>query len=319
MKANHASCLEDVQAVRAFLAVAESLSFTRAAEAMFVTQSAVSHQVARLERALGARLLDRRGRNVSLTPAGAALVESSRRVFASFAEAELAVRRAERPDLGHLRIGATVTACEYLIPTALREFRECFPSYTLSITPGDSPESARRLTDGQIDLGLMIRVEGGPRLDYRELFADELGLVVSPLHPWARPGAGGRVRPPPASELAGQTMVLYSRNSATYGLVERHFARLKAPLRDVIELGSIKATVELVKLGLGVSVLARWAVRPELAEGSLAWVPLPGPRLRRSWCVGTSAGRPLSTAEQTFVGLCAAAAAELADPPAAES
>src|SRR5579875_1636319 len=149
--------MEDVHQLKVFLAVAEQLSFTRAAEGLYLTQSAVSHQIAKLERQLGAALLSRQGRNVTLTAIGRELVPHARRVFAALADAEAAVRRAARPDAGHLRVGATSTACQYLIPEALREFRECYPGFTLSILPADSPALAERLLEGAIDLAVMVR------------------------------------------------------------------------------------------------------------------------------------------------------------------
>jgi DNA-binding transcriptional LysR family regulator len=297
--------VEDVHQLKVFVAVAENLSFTRAAESLYLTQSAVSHQIARLEQQLGAALLLRQGRAVSLTAVGQSLLTHARRVFAALDDATAAVRQAARPDAGRLRIGATSTACQYLIPEALREFRACFPAYSLSILPGDSPVVAERLAEGSIDLAVMIRHERRSRMAYHHLFTDELGMLVSPLHPWAKSGKVDR------QQLGEQRLVHYSRNSATFRLVDRYFARMRAPLHDPIELGSMEAIKELVKLGLGVSVVARWIARSEIAERSLVWLPLPGGRLKRSWCIATPSGKKLSVAEQTFIGLCQDAAAAL--------
>src|SRR6187401_3534671 len=104
----------DVHQMQVFLAVAEKLSFTRAAEGLFLTQSAVSHQIAKLEGLVGAELLLRQGRTVALTPAGREMVHQAKRVLASLGEAEIAVRQAARPDQGRLRIGASSTACQYI-------------------------------------------------------------------------------------------------------------------------------------------------------------------------------------------------------------
>lgn len=300
--------MDDVHALRVFCAVAQNLSFTRAAETLFLTQSAVSHQVAALEKQLNAPLFERRGRTVALTPAGNVLYDRSQRVFAALDGAADAVRQAAQPGLGRLRIGASPTACQYLVPESLREFRECFPNYLLSITPGDSPAVAERVIDGSIDLGIMIRPEQrerGGRLVYHELFEDVLGFLLAPLHPWARQGKVDR------REIADQRMVLYSRKSATFRAVERWFLKMKTPLRDPIELGSMEAIKELVKLGLGISVMAPWVARPELNQGSLVWLPLPGGRVSRQWCVAVQAGKTLSLAEQTFIGLCRSAAENL--------
>src|SRR5688500_17313801 len=123
----HGSRMENVHQLRVFTAVAETLSFTRAAERLFLTQSAVSHQIAKLERELGCMLLERNGRTVSLTISGRTLLIESRRVFAQIETALEATRQAADNDRGRIRIGASNTACQYILPEALREFRECFP------------------------------------------------------------------------------------------------------------------------------------------------------------------------------------------------
>ena len=295
----------DVHQLRVFTSVAENLSFTRAAERLFLTQSAVSHQIARLEREIGCPLLERQGRTVTLTAAGREMAVHARRVFAAVAEAEAAARHAGRPDAGRLRIGASSTACQYIIPEALREFRECFPAYSLAITPGDSPQTAERLAHGEIDLGLMVRLDRQRKLVYHDLFDDELQFMVSPLHPWAKS------RKVDIRQLVEQHMVVYSRSSATFRLIERYYLKMNVPLRDWIELGDMGAIKELVKLGLGISVTAEWTARPEVAEKSLVLLHLPGAKLQRSWCIGAANGRELSLAEQTFIGLCQAVAGQL--------
>jgi DNA-binding transcriptional LysR family regulator len=298
--------MEDVHQLRVFMAVAENLSFTRAAQALFLTQSAVSHQVADLEKKLATPLFVRHGRSISLTPAGTVLTEQAARVFASLRDAETAVRTAARQDLGRLRVGASSTACQYIIPESLREFRECFPGYTMSIMPGDTPLVTEKLLDGSIDLGLLIRPDRKLKLSYHELMTDELGFLVSPLHPWARAGKVDR------RGLPDQRMVLYSRASETFRLVEKYFLRSGAPLRDWTELGSMEAIKELVKLGLGVSIIAKWIALPEISQRSLVWLPLPGMKLKRVWCIASTGGRELSIAEQTFIGLCQTVAKDLA-------
>ncbi len=298
--------MEDVHQLKSFLAVAENLSFTKAAETLFLTQSAVSHQIADLERTLGIELFIRHGRTIELTAPGRVLVERARRVMAELRDARHAVVAAARPDLGRLRIGASAAACQYLIPESLREFRESFPSYSLSIMPGDSPVVAERLLEGSIDLGVMLKPEQRLKLTYFDLFEDQLGFVVSPLHPWAKTGKVDR------KDLPRQRMIFYSHGSTTFRIVERYFVRMKTPLADFIELGSMEAIKELIKLGLGVSMMAKWICRAELTQKSLVWLPAPAGKLDRTWCIACSAGRKLSIAEQTFIGLCTEAAKQLA-------
>jgi LysR family transcriptional regulator, low CO2-responsive transcriptional regulator len=298
--------VEDVQQLRVFRAVAEKLSFTRAAEVLFITQSAVSHAVAALERNLGVMLFERRGRRVNLTSAGRVLLEQVPRVFAALAEAETRTKQSGRPELGRLRVGVSPTACQYLLPESIREFRESYPKYSLAVEVADSPRVVELLRENRIDLGVMLRAERSGTLVYHELFRDQLGFLVSPLHPWARAGEAER------ESIAAQHYILYSRGSTTFRLVEKHMATLGAPLQDYLELGSMEAIKELVKLGVGVSVVAPWIAKVELQERSLVWLPMPGRKLQRTWCVAHEAGRRPNIAEQTFIGLSRAVGMELA-------
>ncbi len=303
--------MTDAHKIRIFAAVAQSLSFTKAAQSLHLTQSAVSHAVASLERELDGPLLRREGKRVSLTDAGRVLVDHARKIFAAFDEAEAAVKRAARPDRGFLRIGASPAACQYLVPESLREFRESYPEFELSIAVADSPELSRQLHEGLIDLGLMIRTDRDRQLTFHDLFTDELGLLVSPAHPLAREKKVERNR------LVDEHFVLYTRTSFTFHLIERHLLKLQIPLRSFTELGSMEAIKELVKLGLGVTVAAPWIASTEIAQRSLVWLRLPGPPLKRNWSIAVRAGRRLSIAEQTFLGLCRTTAHNLAVSPTA--
>lgn len=297
--------MENVHQLKVFLAAADSLSFTQAAQRLFLTQSAVSHQIGKLERELGCTLFDRIGRTVALTKAGRTLVAEARRVFTQIDAAVEATRHAADSQRGQIRIGASSTACQYMLPEALREFRDCFPGYSLTILPGDSPASIDHLLADEIDLAVIIRSEPNRKIQLHPLLDDDLQIIASPLHPWAQARRVDR------KQLAGQRMILYSRGSATFRLVERHFARLQIPLQGWIELGDIGAIKELVKIGLGVSVMAAWVARRDVSVGSLVALPLPGPRLSRRWCIAHRASHELSLAEETFLGLCQAVAKKL--------
>jgi DNA-binding transcriptional LysR family regulator len=290
--------MEDVHKLRVFAAAAQSLSFTRAAQGLFLTQSAVSHTIAALEGELDTPLFRREGRRVALTGPGQVLLEHARRLFAALEDATAAVKRAARPGLGLLRIGASPAACQYLVPESLREFRANYPEFELAISVGDSPQVARQLHEGTIDLGLMIRIERDKGLTFHDVFSDELGFLISPLHSWAKERKVDR------RTLGEQQFVLYTRTSATFRLIERHLLKLGVALRSFTELGSMEASKELVKLGLGITVAAPWIAAAEIAAGSLVWLRIPGPALRRNWSIATRAGRRLSIGEQTFLGLC---------------
>ena len=290
----------DVHSLRVFAKVAELLSVTQAGEQLGLSQSAVSHQIAKLERETQVQLLERTGRRIKPTLAGEALCRHALEVIARCDGLPALVRAVGDPTRGVLRIGASVTACQYLVPDPLRELRACFPRLSISVVPGDSPQIGQWLADGQIDIGIIVRGnERTPGIQTRPLFRDRLGLVMPPAHPLvARP----KLTP---ADLKDQTWVLYNRTSTTSTKIQRHLSKLGVNPANAIELGAFEAIKELIKLGLGLGVMSDWTLQDELTDGSLLWRPLPGPRLEREWCIALPSHREASVIEETFAGLCA--------------
>jgi DNA-binding transcriptional LysR family regulator len=288
----------DSRQIRAFASLARTGSFTLAAKELHLTQSAISHSMKALEREVGCRVLDKLGKKVVLTEAGEALLVHVERILG-----EMALARAELDQLGkwgqsRLRLGASSTACQHILPTVLREFRESFPQCVISIEPGDTPEMIAALRDRRIDLAVNLEPHRDEPLSFRPLFTDELSFVISPLHAWAREGRVER------SQIAKQHYILYGKRSYTASMIDDYFREEDIVLYSSIDLGSMEAIKELVKLGLGVSILATWTCRKEIEERSLVSLPLGKRKLRRRWGVLHWRGRRLSLAEETFIGLC---------------
>ncbi|HEY3864003.1 MAG TPA: LysR substrate-binding domain-containing protein [Verrucomicrobiae bacterium] len=216
--------------------------------------------------------------------------------LAPFTTAELA---GGKLDAGaDYQAGASTTACQLLNPPVLREFKESFPDHAISIEPGDTPELVEALLSHQIDLALSLEVQREPRIKFHPLFSDELMFIVAPLHPWARSGRIER------AAIARQNYILYSKRSITCRLITEHFRREQMELNTVIEAGSMEATKELVKLGLGVSILAPWITHKEIEDGSLVALPPGRHKLQRNWGLLQWQGKQLNLAEETFIGLC---------------
>jgi LysR family transcriptional regulator, low CO2-responsive transcriptional regulator len=186
----------------------------------------------------------------------------------------------------------------------LREFKESFPEHAISIEPGDTQTLVQALLRHRVDLALTLEPDKDPQLDFHPLFSDELQFVVGALHPWALTRRADR------AEIPRQQYILYSKTSVTFRLVEEYFRREEMVLNTVIELGSMEATKELVKLGIGVSILAPWVARKEIEEGSLIALPLGRRKLERHWGVLRWRGKRLNLAEETFVGLCESATSQ---------
>jgi DNA-binding transcriptional LysR family regulator len=290
----------DSRQLHAFAALARRGSFTLAAKDLFLTQSAVSHAIKALEDDVGCRLLDRVGRRVLLTQAGEQFLRHTEKILSEMEAARAGLDTLTKWGHGRLRVGASTTACQHILPTVLREFRQSYPKCVIRIEPGDHGQQLDLLRSGQIDLALLIEPPGPVLAEFTfvPIFQDELRFLVAPLHAWAKLGRA------PHDAIEHETLVLYNKASHTFRLVQEYFREEKIALSNVIELGSMEAIKELVKIGIGAGVIAPWIARTELEAGSLVSLPLGPRKLSRRWGVAHLKGRRLALAEETFVGLC---------------
>src|SRR5436190_115275 len=206
--------LLDSRQLRAFCVLARTGSFTETARELHLTQSGISHSMKALEGDVGCRLLDRLGKKVVLTQAGEQLLHHATKILQEMENARESLAHLGKWGRGRLRIGASTTACQHLIPPVLREFKESFPDHVITIEPGDTPELVGGLLRHRIDLALALEADKEPQLEFHPLFTDELRFIVSALHPWARAGRVER------EEISRQNYILYNKHSITFRIVE---------------------------------------------------------------------------------------------------
>ncbi len=288
----------DSRQLRAFTILARTGSFTETARELHLSQSAVSHSMKALEGEAGCRLLDKMGKKAVLTQAGEQLLERATRILAEMSEARAELGRLGKWGQSRLRLGASTTACQHVLPGVLREFKDSFPNCTISIEPGDTPEMIEALRNHKIDLAVNLEPRRGEPLDFRPLFTDELQFIVSPQHPWARAGKVER------DEIARQNYIVYKRRSYTSEMIEEHFRADDIVLFSQLDLGNMEAIKELVKLGIGISILAPWTAKNEIKAGTLVALLLVKRKLKRRWGILHWEGRRMSMVEETFIGLC---------------
>ena len=293
----------DTRLLKMFCAVADSGSLVKAAGKLHLTSSALSHGLKGLETELGCRLFERVGKKLLLNQAGEQLLAQVRPALSALDAAAESVKRLSQWGQTRLRVGAPASACQHIVPGVIREMKKTYPQLQMQVGSGDTPELVERLQDNQLDLVLGIAPPNPNGLESRAVFRDEMMLVFAPSHPWA---AG---RPVNTEDLRKQSFILYQRTTSTSQMVEDYFERLNIAPSTMMEIGSIEAIKELVKLNLGVSVLAPWTAHAELAKRALRMRPLPGQSLRRNWVMLSLAGRRLSLAEETFCRLCRSQAA----------
>jgi DNA-binding transcriptional LysR family regulator len=295
----------ETRLLKMFCAVAESGSLVTAAGKLHLTPSAISHGLKSLETELGCRLFERSGKKMLLNQAGEQLLTQVRPPLAALNAAAEALKQLGKWGKTRLRLGVAASACQHILPGVIRELKRAHPTLELQIESGDTPEMVDVVRANQLELALCIAPDNASGLEVRPVFRDELMFVFAPSHPWA----SGRTIT--RDELRTQPLILYQRSSYTARLANKFFRNLDIVPSTVMEIASIEAIKELVKLNLGVSVLAPWTVGRELARGTLKMRPLGSQPLRRNWVVISLAGRRLSLAEETFCRLCRTHAAGL--------
>ncbi|MEO7300140.1 MAG: LysR family transcriptional regulator [Verrucomicrobiota bacterium] len=297
----------DSRQLRAFAILSRTGSFTLAARELHLTQSAISHAMKALEQDAGCKLLSIVGKKILLTQAGEQLLHHAEKILEEMAATRASLQQLGKWGVGRLRIGASTTACQYILPKVLGEFKKSFPQYGIVLQPADTMDAVAALHENRIDLAIGLEPEKEEPFEFHPLFIDELFFLCSPQHPWAVRKSIVR------AEIPKQNYVLYNKASYTFRMVEKYFREEEMVLNTVIELGSMEAIKELVKLDLGVSILAPWIARQELEEGSLVALPLGKRKLKRNWGVFYWRRHRLNLAEETFIKHCRAATAALAD------
>lgn len=288
----------DLRQLRAFVAVAEEGSFTLAARRIFVTQSAVSHSLRTLEEQLACRLLDRSGKKVMVTSEGELLLKRCRRVIYELEQAGRDLDGLRRWGQTRIRIGAPHTLCHFLIPSVIREFRDCFPRCEPIIEAGDTLALLDRLTASELDLVVGLKPRGRGDEGYRPMYKDHLAFVVSPFHPWAIDPASAH------ATINDHQFIIYAKATETHWLVEEWLEQEGGRGRKPLVLGDMQAIKEMAKLGIGVGVVAPWVAAREIEEGSLKVVDAVNPGIQREWGVFHSPKREPSLVEEAFIGLC---------------
>ena len=266
----------EVRHLQLVAAVADVGSLTKAGDQLHLTQSALSHQLRDIEERLGAALFLRVGKRLVLTPAGERLLESARDLLDRLRQTEDAVRHLGKAGGGVLRITTECTTCYHWLPPLLPAYREQFPAIEVRIDVDATSRPVPRLLDGTIDLALMSTPVHDRRLTVQPVFRDQVVVIASPCHPLA---SRRRVT---LKDLHDETLFIYPPRQESLFLQNVLIPAGAIPAR-VEEVKLTEAIMEMVKANLGISALARWAVQPQLDDGSLVALPIDPRGLERQW------------------------------------
>ena len=280
----------EIRHLRLVAAVAEVGSLTRAGDQLHLTQSALSHQLRDIESRLGAALFLRVGKRLVLTPAGERLLASATDVLERLERAEHDIREMGRDRAGSLRITTECYTCYHWLPPLLLRYRRTFPRVEVRIDVEATHHPVEMLLAGKIDLGLMSTPIRDRRLVSRRVFDDELVVIASTHHRFAQQA---RVR---LAQMRDETLFIYPPKAESGPLQNVLIPAGAVPAR-VEEVQLTEAITELVKAGLGVAILARWAVQPLIDAGVIVAHSLPARGMHRIW----SAVMPKDLARTDYV------------------
>ncbi|MBI3371423.1 MAG: LysR family transcriptional regulator [Betaproteobacteria bacterium] len=283
--------------LQVFHAVAKHLSFTKAADALFMTQPAVTFQIKQLEEHCSTRLFDRGHGHISLTPAGELVLDYAERILSLSAELDTRLKEMTGEVAGALLIGASTTIAEYMLPQVLGEFASRYPKVLSRLFVANSEIVEHRVAEHTLDIGFIETASHLASVASDVCCEDELQVVCAPSHPLAA------LKSVSAKQLPQHPFISREPGSGTREVTDNYFDTQGVAhdsLKVVMELGSPEALKGLVATGLGFAIMSRATVAKDVRFGQVVAVPL-APRLLRTMSVVYPREKFRSRLTNTFI------------------
>ena len=283
--------------LKAFCLVCEMKSFSKAAAAKFMTQSAMSHLIKNLEDELGIRLLIRQGKTVSPTPSGRLCYAHAKKILDQYKTMEDAVYSAINIVKGPLTLGATTTISTYLLPQVFYRFSRKHPEVSIELTVSNTEKIIDDIEKGKIEMGIVEGILKNPTIHSEIIAEDEIVIIVSDDNPLSMK------KTITCHDLATQAFIMPEPGSGTRELVDTFLREIEMPpnaLKISMTLGSPELILQMVKSGVGISFVSKWSVFQALKDGSIKLLQVPGKRLRRKFYLISIGKEPSTIAAKTF-------------------
>ena len=283
--------------LQVFYTVAKQLSFTKAAELLYMTQPAVTFQVKQLEEHFNTRLFERSHSKITLTPAGEVAMEYAERILNLSSEMDTRLGELTGQISGTLLVGASTTIAEYMLPRLLGDFKAQYPNVHARLMVANSEAIEAKIADHTLDVGLIEAPSHHPQLMSHICCEDELVAICSPKHAVAQYTSITPV------QLAELPYVSRESGSGTREVMDDYFRQNGVQPEDlhiVMELGSREAIKGAVEAGLGIAIVSRATIQKEIKLGDLIAIPLE-PRLNRPLSMVNAKEKFRSRLLQTFL------------------
>lgn len=287
----------DFPELEVLICLAQEGSFSRAAEKLNRSQPAVSQAIRRLEEQLETPLLDRSGRKVTLTAAGSLMIDYAQRLLRLREESLHALDNLQHFKRGVLRLAASESVSQYVLPPLLRAFRKAYQAIKIEVVQSSSSGIPALLMDQDMDFGFLSFAPAHKDLSTRLLFRDELALALYPDHPLA----GQKVVD--LTQLGRESFIAHLARTPTRTRLIDLFARERVPLKIVMELSSLETIKDFVKAGEGIALIPRMTFRRELEAGELVSPAVRGLAIGRDVRLVYRPARTQSIAGKAFLEL----------------
>jgi len=288
----------DLWQLNIFCKVVELKSFSKAGEAVHLSQPTVSSHIKSLENHFGCPLIDRLGKEAVPTKAGELLYDYARRLIALRDETETALTEFQGKIRGHLIIGGSTIPGEFILPRIIGTFSKDYPEVTISLIIGDTEKIISDILLGEVEFGIVGAKTGDRRISQKKLLEDEMRLIVPRNHRWEKKH---RIN---LKMLAEEPFILREQGSGTLKSIQLSLSRAGTRTEDlkmIARMGSTKAVIQGIKSKAGVSILSTIAVREELQQGTLKALYIEGLELKRSFYLTTHKHRTPSPLRKAFI------------------
>ena len=287
----------DSRHLRLIAEVARTESVTRAADRLNVTQSAVSHQLREIEERLGTPIFIRSGRRMLPTPAGRIMVDAAGEVLATIDRVEAQIEQLARHAAGELRVCTHCYTGYSWLPSLVDGLRRRYPSFVLQVVPEYTMDPIAALLDARLDVAIMNDESDDRRLRHRELFDDEHVAVVPVSHAWA---SRKFVTP---EDIAREPLYLFSRSLENSFIVRKVLRPAGLTPANATYLQLPEGIIEMVKAGMGATVLPKWSIAHALAAGGIKAVRITPSGVFRKWYAVTLADVTPTPVMEEFIRL----------------
>ena len=284
--------------LKAFCLIVETGSFSKAAAAKFMTQSAMSHLIKHLEDEIGIRLLNRKGKNVVPTPAGKIFYEHAKQILDQYKNMENDVYEVAREVKGRLSIGASMTAAAYLLPQVLYNFTKKYPEVKIELSVSSTENIMGGLIEGQIDTGIIEGKMHSANIYLEEIADDEVVVVASENHLLLKKQ---RLT---IDDLISQPFIMPEAGSGLRECIDDFLTDMKIDPQKIsiaMTLGNPELIIQMVQSGIGIAFVSKWSVFKAVKDESVRLLPVSNRKLRRKFYIASMEKEPSTMAAKTFL------------------